>query len=89
LAQGIIRKVLLIEATIIRPKQRGPCQVRSKTTHPCPHQAVVEICGVPFCEPCAREQKAYFAMGELTQDPRTHGLRNEPLVRASGERTEI
>ena len=69
LAPGI-RKVLLIEAAMTRTKQRGPCQVRSKTAHPCPHQAVGEICGVPFCETCAREQQAYFAMGELTQDLR-------------------
>jgi hypothetical protein len=69
LALGV-RKVLLREATMTRTKQRGPCQVRSKTAHPCPHQAVVEICGVPFCKTCAREQQAYFAMGELTLDPR-------------------
>jgi hypothetical protein len=44
-------------------KRLGPCQVGSKTEHPCPHQAVTEIWGVPFCEPCAREQEAYFAIG--------------------------
>lgn len=43
----------------------GPCQVRSKTEHPCPHQAVVEIYGMPFCAPCARKQEAYFAIGKL------------------------
>jgi hypothetical protein len=42
----------------------GPCQVRSKTEHPCPHQAVMEIRGIPFCERCAREQEAYFAIGK-------------------------
>jgi hypothetical protein len=26
---------------------------------------VVKILGVPFCEQCAREQEAYFAIGEL------------------------
>ena len=41
-----------------------PCQVRSKTDHPCSHQAVTEIWGIPFCEPCAREQEAYFALGQ-------------------------
>ena len=46
----------------------GPCQVRSKTEHPCPHQAVGEICGVPFCAQCARKQEAYFAVGELTHE---------------------
>ena len=47
----------------------GPCQVRSKTDLPCPHQAVTEIWGIPFCESCAREQEAYFAIGELTVQP--------------------
>lgn len=45
----------------------GSCQVRSGTDHPCPQRAVVEIQGIPFCERCAREQEAYFAIGELTQ----------------------
>lgn len=45
----------------------GPCRVRSETDHPCTRPAMVKICGVPFCERCAREQKAYFAVGELTQ----------------------
>jgi hypothetical protein len=47
----------------------GPCQVRSKTEHPCPHRAVTEIRGIPFCEPCAREQEAYFAIGNLVMQP--------------------
>jgi hypothetical protein len=47
----------------------GPCQVRSKTEHPCPHRAVTEIRGIPFCEPCAREQEAYFAIGTLVMQP--------------------
>jgi hypothetical protein len=42
--------------------------MRSKTENPCLHQAVVEIRGIPFCEACAREQEAYFAVGELTQE---------------------
>ena len=42
----------------------GQCQVRSRTEHPCPHQAVTEIWGIPFCEQCAREQEAYFAIGQ-------------------------
>jgi hypothetical protein len=57
-----------------------PCQVRSKTENPCPHRAVVEIRGIAFCEPCAREQEAYFAIGELTQG--TQGLRSKPLAEA-------
>jgi hypothetical protein len=47
----------------------GPCQVRSKTERPCPHRAVLEIWGIPFCEACAREQEAYFAIGKLTMGP--------------------
>ncbi len=76
LAPGI-RKVLLIEATT---KQRGPCQVRSKTEHPCLHQAVVEIQGIPFCEGCAREQEAYFAIGTLSHEE-AEGLHNGPPSR--------
>ena len=60
----------------------GPCQVRSKTQSPCLHQAVVEIGSVPFCEACAREQMAYFAIGELTQE--TQDLRGEPLGKTLG-----
>ena len=59
------QEVHLIEATT----KLGPCQVRSKTERPCPHQAVMKIWGVPFCKPCAREQEAYFAVGELTVGP--------------------
>ncbi len=59
----------------------GLCQVRSKTEYPCPRRAVVEIRGIPFCGPCAREQAAYFAIGELTQDE-TRGLRTKPLAEA-------
>jgi hypothetical protein len=59
-----------------RPRQRehlplawenGPCQVRIETDNPCPYPAVVKIRDVPFCKRCAREQEAYFAIGELTQ----------------------
>jgi hypothetical protein len=31
---------------------------------------MVKVRGIPFCEPCAREQEAYFAIGELTEAPR-------------------
>ena len=58
-----------------------PCQVRSKTESPCPHRAVVEIRGIAFCGPCAREQEAYFAIGELTQEE-LQGLRSKPLAEA-------
>jgi hypothetical protein len=61
----------------------GPCQVRSKTQSPCLHRAVVEIEGIPFCEACAREQEAYFAIGELTQE--MLDLRGETLGKTLGE----
>ena len=47
--------------------KQEPCQVRSKTDSPCPRTAEVEFLGVAFCGPCARQQEAYFAIGELTQ----------------------
>ena len=59
----------------------GPCQVRSNTESPCLRSAEVEILGVAFCGACAREQEAYFAIGELTQEE-TEGLRSEPLAAA-------
>ena len=62
--------------------QEGACQVRSRTQNPCLHRAVVEIRGIPFCEACAHEQQAYFAIGELTQEK--HGLRSEALAEALG-----
>lgn len=45
----------------------GNCQVRSGTDLPCGRPASVRILGVLFCEHCAREQEAYFAIGELTR----------------------
>jgi hypothetical protein len=69
------RKVLLSEAT-----EPVPCQVRSKTQSLCLHRAVVDILGISFCEACAREQEAYFAIGELTQE--MQDLRGEPLAEA-------
>jgi hypothetical protein len=59
------------------------CQVRSKTDRPCPRPAVVEIWAMSFCERCAREQEAYFAIGELTQEE-GRGLRDESLVETLG-----
>jgi hypothetical protein len=58
--------------------------VRSGTQSPCLHQAVVEIQGIPFCEACARQQEAYFAIGELTQEQK-RDLRGEPLRKSVGE----
>jgi len=61
-----VKEGLLIEEAAKRER----CQVRSGTDSPCQRSAVVEIGGIPFCEPCAREQEAYFAIGELTDYPR-------------------
>ena len=63
--------MLLTEVTKL-----GLCQMRSKTEHPCPHQAVTKIWDIPFCESCAREQEAYFAIGKLTMQPQ--GLASDP-----------
>jgi hypothetical protein len=59
----------------------APCQVRSETEDPCHRQAVAEIRGVAFCGPCAREQEAYFAIGELVAREE-RGLRGRPLAEA-------
>jgi hypothetical protein len=49
------------------------------TESACPHRAEVEILGVAFCGPCARQHEVYFAIGELThQDGRE--LRSKPLA---------
>jgi predicted Fe-S protein YdhL (DUF1289 family) len=77
------RKVLFIDAVT----QQGPCQVRSRTQSPCLHRAVVEVRGIPFCEACAREQEAYFAIGELTQEER-RDPRSEPLRKSLGKTLE-
>jgi hypothetical protein len=47
---------------------QGPCQVRIDTEIPCPRHAEVEILGIGFCGPCARQQEVYFAIGELTHE---------------------
>jgi hypothetical protein len=38
----------------------------------------VEILGVAFCGPCARQQEVYFAIGELTHEE-AQDLRSKPL----------
>ena len=58
--------------------EQEQCRVRSGTSIPCLRPAVVKVRGIPFCEPCAREQEAYFAIGELTEAP--EGLREKSLV---------
>jgi hypothetical protein len=57
----------------------GRCQVRSKTESPCSRSAEVEILGVAFCGPCARQQEAYFSIGELTHED-GRDLRSKPLA---------
>jgi hypothetical protein len=57
----------------------GPCQVRINTGSPCPRRAEVEILGVAFCGPCARQQEVYFAIGELTHEDE-RDLRSKPLA---------
>jgi hypothetical protein len=58
-----------------------PCQVRINTESPCPRRAEVEILGVAFCGPCAREQEAYFAIGEFTHEE-GRDLRSKSLAEA-------
>ena len=57
----------------------GRCQVRSGTDRPCRRPAVVKVRGIPFCERCAREQEAYFTIGEFTEAP-WHSHDDESLV---------
>jgi hypothetical protein len=80
------KEVLLSEKAVVLV----PCQVRSETESPCPHPGAVEIQGVAFCEACAREQEAYFVIGELTQeetqDPHSKQLA-EALERMRRKRT--
>jgi predicted Fe-S protein YdhL (DUF1289 family) len=57
----------------------GPCQVRIDTESPCTRSAEVEILGVAFCGACAREQEAYFAIGELTHEE-ARDLRSKTLA---------
>ena len=64
-----------------RATKPAPCQVRNKTGNPCPRRAEVDILGVAFCGPCAREQEAYFAIGELA-DEEAQDLRSKPLAAA-------
>jgi hypothetical protein len=59
------------------------CQVRSETKNPCLNRAVVEIRGIPFCGACAREQEAYFAIGEFTWEAQDPG--SDPTGKTFGE----
>jgi hypothetical protein len=44
-----------------------------------PQRTEVEILGVSFCGPCARQQEVYFAIGELTHEE-ARDLRSKPLA---------
>jgi hypothetical protein len=67
----------LIKATT---KEEQQCRVRSGTDNPCLRPAVVKVRGVPFCEPRAREQEAYFAIGEITEASSQRLAEKESLV---------
>ena len=60
-------------------RKPASCQVGISTESPCPRRAEVEILGVAFCGPCARQQEAYFAIGELA-DEDMQGVRSKPLA---------
>lgn len=66
-------------------RELGRCQVRSGTDHPCTGTAVTEIWGVPFCERCAREQAAYAAIGELTQETSSDRAMRSPEIEPPAE----
>jgi hypothetical protein len=57
------------------------CQVGSGTDRPCQHPAIVKIQGIHFCQSCAREQEAYFTIGQLTEDSSGRPRDNRSLVR--------
>jgi hypothetical protein len=67
------------EVSLTEVTKPGGCQVRIYTESPCPRSAKVEILGVAFCGPCAREQEAYFAIGELTHEE-ARDLHSKPLA---------
>ena len=48
-------------------KHEKQCRVGSGTDNPCLRPAAVVVSSVSFCEACAREQEAYFAIGKLTE----------------------
>jgi len=64
---------------LVEAELSARCEVRSSTGSPCPRRAVAEIRGVAFCGPCAREQEAYFAIGELVARGE-RGLRGRALA---------
>jgi len=69
-------------ALLVEAELSARCEVRSSTGSPCPRRAVAEIRGVAFCGPCAREQEAYFAIGELVVREEARGHRGRALAEA-------
>src|SRR5215217_6806022 len=67
------------EGSLTEVTKPGPCQVRVYAENPCLRQAEVEILGVAFCGPCARQQEVYFAIGELTHEE-VRDLYSKPLA---------
>jgi hypothetical protein len=95
-----MRRIILVLAVGVRPvredlsskatKELGACRVRSGTDDPCPRPAAVRIGGVPLCAGCARDQEAYFAIGKLTEEPRSlHDDDDERLVVLLGRMRQI
>src|SRR5918998_6439788 len=70
------------KGTLLTGATPAPCQVRSRAESPCPRRAFVEVRGVAFCGPCAREQEAYFAIGEIVAREGWQGLRGARLADA-------
>ena len=60
--------------------KQGPCQVCVDTESTSPRRAEVQILGVGFRRPCARQQKAYSAIGELTQQEEARCLLGKLLA---------
>src|SRR5918994_3859897 len=77
---------LLIKTT---SEQEEQCKVRSGTNIPCLRPAMVKVRGISFCKPCAREQEAYFAIGELTEASSQRLDNEEWLVDKMGWKRQI
>ncbi len=69
-------------SSLTEPTILAQCQVRIKAESPCPRRAAVEIRGVAFCGACAREQEAYFAIGELVAQEERQDFRSELIAEA-------
>lgn len=61
-------------------EKRETCQVGSGTDRPCTRPATVRLQGVSFCERCACEQEAYFAIGEFTEAEEGRGSKSLAVI---------